>query len=117
MIYFDSGVVTCEECCQSKIFIPHFDPVNDIEVCQSCYNRYLHREGNCLNFNPDIDQSGITKEQLQSQLKHRNDLLRQLHQKAPLEAQSNLSNFVVNNCALCTADFSLMKPKQTCMNW
>lgn len=63
-----------------------------------------------------VPPSHITKRHLEHQLKLHHDLVREISSDTTSTAVS--CNSARNKCCLkCSLEFSLLKPKRTCMNW
>ena len=64
-----------------------------------------------------------TKQDLQKQLKLRNEVLQQLDKAhthdytSSVTAAAAASQSAKNRCGKCTSEFSMLKAKCTCMNW
>jgi hypothetical protein len=60
--------------------------------------------------------SPVTKLDLERQLQLRTDLLHQID-KSHQKSQINIKEKVNACCTKCSSEFSILKTKQTCMNW
>jgi len=123
--YFCSGVVACDRCITNKAYLLHYNAQDVVPVCSPCYDRYLKKEKKeYMNDIRENSNSGSairepTREELERHLKVRNGAIRQL-QRTEASHVNSLNNArlnPVNICTLCAAEFSMMKSKQTCMNW
>lgn len=121
--YICSGVVACDKCIKTKAYLPHYNAQDVVPVCSPCYGRYLKKEKKEYIKDMKANSSGAvrepTREELERHLKVRNGVIRQLQrtESSHVNSLNNARLNPVNFCTLCTSEFSMLKAKQTCMNW
>ena len=106
--------MACQSCLGFKAFIPHFDSSSEVTICGTCHERYLSTEVGMINQqllevqHPVPSGAGLlakpagphgqgggmkkkaTKQELQSYLKLRNEVIRQLDQSFNMTGQHNI---------------------------
>lgn len=119
-----SGVVACDRCISNKAYLSHYNTQDVVPVCTPCYDRYLNKEKKAYIKDMRETSNSVTirepsRAELERHLKVRNGAIRQIQrtESSHVNMLNNARLNPVNLCTLCVSEFSMMKSKQTCMNW